>query len=375
MAAKSLDFSKAVPYHMGRFPPRKLDYEAILPALDKAATALARYSTRMDSLINSDLLLAPLRRQDAVSSSRMENTISTMEEIYQLEADSDDHDRFKEARNDDVETYLYTRALRLAQESMEDGQAIGEHLIRSAHEVLLSFGRGARKNPGSYKREQNFVGEERTGLIHYIPIAPEHLGPAMQELMAFVRDSPLRPLLRAAIAHVEFEALHPFEDGNGRIGRMLITLMLWQSGVISRPNFFVSGYFEQHKGEYIDRMRAVSSKDDWTGWIVFFLTAMQAQAETNLVTTEAIQALYLDMRDQFRNVLNSQYHDQALDYIFGHPVFRNDRFVETAGIPASTARIISRRLLAADLLREIRPSSGRRAALYAFDPLLEVVDI
>ncbi|WP_444451413.1 Fic family protein (plasmid) [Rhodobacter capsulatus] len=160
--------------------------------------------------------------------------------------------------------------------------------MRTAHQQLLSFGRGAPKHPGSYKTEQNYIGDERRGKIYYVPIAPEHLAPAMTELVRFMTESKLRPLIRIAVAHVEFEALHPFEDGNGRIGRMLITLMLWKLGILGQPNFFVSGYFEAHKDEYIERMRAVSAKRDWTGWVIFFLQAMHEQAYVNIRTADAI---------------------------------------------------------------------------------------
>jgi Fic family protein len=258
---------------------------------------------------------------------------------------------------------------------LAEGAPLSEHLIRTAHQQLLFAGRGAGKRPGSYKVEQNYIGDDRRGKIYYVPIAPEHLVPAMGELVRFMNESPMRPLIRTALTHVEFEALHPFEDGNGRIGRMLITLMLWKLGIISQPNFFVSGYFEAHKGEYIEKMRAVSADGDWSGWAVFFLQAMHAQATVNIQTADNIFALHSDMRERFREVLNSQFHDQALDFVFASPIFRNDRFVDRSGIPASSARSLSRRLVEAGLLRAIQPAAGRRAALYAFDPLLDLLKI
>ena len=377
MAAKSYDLSKAVYYHQGEFPPRRLDYEAILPALDDASASLARYDATLSAMVNSQLLLGPLRRQDAISSSRMEGTISTMEDLYRLEAEEslETPDPYTEARNDDAETFLYSRALRLAQNALNEGRPLSEHLIRSAHETLLAFGRGARKRPGQYKVDQNYIGDDRRDIIYYVPISPDHFGPAMEQLVAYIGRQDVRPLLRTAIAHVEFEALHPFDDGNGRIGRMLITLMLWRLGILSEPYFFVSGYFETNKDEYIARMHAVSAQGDWTGWVVFFLTALHEQARVNIDTATRIQGLYSQMRERFREVLNSQYHDRALDYIFAHPVFRNDRFVESSGIPASSARALSRRLVEAGLLRTLDSASGRRAALYAFDPLLKLVEV
>lgn len=377
MIINKYDLTDAVPYHLGEFPPTNLDYESLLGPLEEAASSLARYDAKMTGMVNSELFLAPLRRQDAVTSSRMEGTISTIEEVYRLEAEEEagSSDPYREARNDDVETFLYSRALRNAQQALAEGAPLGEHLIRTAHQQLLSFGRGASKRPGSYKVEQNYIGDERRGKIYYVPISPEQLAPAMSQLVQFINESGMRPLIRTAIAHVEFEALHPFEDGNGRIGRMLITLMLWKLGILHQPNFFVSGYFEAHKDEYVERMRLVSASKDWTGWIVFFLQAMHAQATVNIQTANSIFSLHSAMRERFREVLNSQFHDQALDFVFTSPVFRNDRFVERSGIPPSSARALSRRLVEAGLLRTLESSSGRRAALYAFDPLLGLLKV
>lgn len=377
MIINRYDLSDAAYYHTGEFPPARLDYERLLGPLEEAAAALARYDAKMSGLVNSELFLAPLRRQDAVSSSRMEGTISTIEELYRLEAEEDAGagDSYREARNDDIETFLYARALSNAQQALADGAPLNEHLIRTAHQQLLFIGRGAQKRPGTYKTEQNYIGDERRGKIYYVPISPEQLGPAMAALVRFINENQMRPLIRTALAHVEFEALHPFEDGNGRIGRMLITLMLWKLVIISQPNFFVSGYFEEHKNEYIEKMRGVSASGDWTGWVVFFLQAMREQATVNIRTADSIFALYNDMRERFREVLNSQFHDQVLDYVFASPVFRNDRFVGRSGIPAASARSLSRRLVEAGLLRTVEPAAGRRAALYSFDPLLDMLKI
>jgi len=377
MITKPFDLSDAITYHIGAFPPATLNYEVLLGPLEEAATSLARYDTKMSGMVNSELFLAPLRRQDAVTSSRMEGTISTIEELYRIEAEEDagSADPYREARNDDVETFLYSRAMRNAQQALAEGRPLGESLIRAAHQQLLSFGRGAHKRPGSYKVEQNYIGDNGRGKIYYVPISPGQLEPAMADLVHFMNESPMRPLIRTAIAHVEFEALHPFEDGNGRIGRMLITLMLWKLGVLSQPNFFVSGYFEAHKDEYIERMRAVSASGDWTGWVEFFLNALHEQASVNIRTADATIELYTTMRERFREELNSQFHDQALDFVFASPIFRNDRFVERSGIPASSARALSRRLVEAGLLRTIEPAAGRRAAMYAFDPLLNLLKV
>ncbi|MDO6676337.1 Fic family protein [Tenacibaculum sp. 1_MG-2023] len=175
--------------------------------------------------------------------------------------------------------------------------------------------------------------------------------------------------------HLEFEALHPFQDGNGRIGRMLITLLLWSSGTISEPHFYVSGYLEEHKDQYIDTMRNVSENDDWESWCIFFLNAIEKQAIRNLEIAESIKNLYEEMKHVFSDTLSSKWSVNALDYIFTNPIFRNNRFTSKSGIPGPTAARFTRMLLDKELLRTIEESSGRRPALYAFEPLLRLVRV
>ncbi len=378
---KGPDLSEAVSYHMGQFPPGSLNYQQILPFLHDAAANLGRYDQMIGSLANSALLLAPLRRQDAISSSRMEGTISNLETLYRLEAEIDPElaDPHNEARDADIEVYLYTRAMREMQNAIEQGQPISEHLVRAGHQRLLRFGRGARNRPGSYKVEQNYVGERARGghQIYFVPIAPEHLPAGMQNLFHYINSSPDVPLIKAALAHLEFEALHPFEDGNGRVGRMLITLMLWQSKVIRNPHFFVSGYFETHKAEYIERMRAASSDGKWTEWVCFFLHALSEQAKYNIETAELMTGLYKDMMERFRQTLSNQWHHKALDFVFSKPVFSNKHWVSRAEemqVANSSARLITRKLVEAGLLRELVSASGRRPALLIFDPLMELLE-
>ena len=139
---------------------------------------------------------------------------------------------------------------------MQDGQPLSESLIKRAHETLLSSGRGASKSPGLYKSEQNYIGDDRKKKVYFTPISPEQLGPSMERLIAFINGEEYLALIATALAHVEFEALHPFKDGNGRIGRMLITLSLWNKRVISQPHFYVSGYLEEQKEQYIEAYAA-----------------------------------------------------------------------------------------------------------------------
>ena len=276
-------------------------------------------------------------------------------------------------RSETVEVFLYAQAMRQAQRAMEDGAALSPWLARMAHGKLLAFGRGADLSPGQFKTEQTYIIDRIRRKVLFVPIRPEQLQDGLDRLFSFMAEEREQILIRTALAHLEFEALHPFKDGNGRIGRMLITLMLWHQRVISAPHFYVSSYFERHKDEYIDRMRAVSADDQWTEWTAFFLEALRDRADHSLALADRIAALYEDMKDRFRETLSSQWSTAALDFLFARPAFRGNVFARESGIPPSTATRFPRALAEAGLLRILRPAAGRRAALYSFEPLLEVV--
>lgn len=371
------DFSNATHYHSGQFPPKTLDYAILARPLSQAVAAIGRYDGMLRSLRNSDVLLGPLRRQEAVVSSRIEGTVATLDEVLQLEAASESDGETSEDtsvhRQEVAEVLSYSRALTYAQREMNEGLPISSRLIREAHGRLLFFGRGADKQPGHFKTDQNYVVDRAARKVLFVPIPANELEDGIARLERFIHDEEQEPVLQTAITHVEFEALHPFKDGNGRVGRMLIPLMLWDKKLISAPHFYISSSLEQNREEYIERMRRVSQDNDWTGWCLFFLQALEAQALHNLQTAERINALYEEMKVELRSVLASQWSVVALDFLFTRPVFRNNIFTLRSGIPAPTARRFSRLLLEGGLLNEVEAASGRRPATYAFEPLLKIV--
>ncbi|RLA82790.1 MAG: Fic family protein [Epsilonproteobacteria bacterium] len=369
-----LNLENAVSYHSNQFPPEDLDYKLLMNQTLKATDAIARFDQMLKNMHNSEILLAPLRNQEAVISSRMEGTISTMDEILKYEADYNE-EATSSARSDIIETILYQRALKSAQQAIESGKPLSQGLMKSAHKQLLSFGRGASKKPGEYKSEQNYLAGKIKRNILFIPISPEELQDGIDKLFKYINESDDPILIKTSIAHIEFEALHPFEDGNGRIGRMLITLMLWSAGVISQPHFYISGYLEEHKDSYIDAMRNVSENNSWTQWCIFFLKAVEEQSIRNLEIAESIKSLYEEMKVEFTDVLSSKYSLSALDYIFTNPIFRNNNFTKKSAIPNATASRFTRLLLEKELLVLVEGSSGSRAALYAFEPLIKLVRV
>jgi Fic family protein len=372
------DFSEAVEYHYGKFPPKKLNYERLVALLTAATSALARYDAKLEKLHNKELLLAPLRNAEAVVTSRIEGTIATLDEILKIQADVDDDnpDDLANYRQEAIEVYSYTRAVKHAQAMLNNGLPISSRLIRETHSRLLFFGRGADKTPGDFKKDQNYVVDKRNRKILFVPASVEYLEKTgMTALETYINEPSIEPLIQTAIMHVEFEGLHPFKDGNGRLGRMLVPLNLWQRDIIHAPHLYVSSAIEERRDEYVDRLREVSGQDAWDEWVIFFLEILKRQAELNMSITDRISELYDSMAAAFREHLRSQWAHVALDYVFTRPVFRNSAFTASAGIPAQTAHRMSKVLTENNILTQVEPASGRRAALLAFQPILEIVRI
>lgn len=381
----NLKLDDAVRYHYDKFPPNSLNFEYFINSLVKATDAIARYDQMLKNMHNSEIFLAPLRTQEAVISSRMEGTVSTIDEILKYEADKYEADKYEadydneigslNVRSEVIETILYRSALKQAQKALENGYPLSQSLVKTIHQKLLSFGRGASKSPGQFKNEQNYVVDKIITNVLFVPISPNQLQDGLDKLFSYIEKSEHPALVKTALTHIEFEALHPFKDGNGRIGRMLITLMLWSSGTISEPHFYISRYLEDNKNLYIDAMRNVSQNNEWEEWCQFFLKAVEEQAITNLAIAENIKNLYEDMKITFSDLLASKWSINTLDFVFTNPIFRNNKFTTYSGIPPASAARFTRILLENNLLTTLEDASGRRAALYSFEPLLKLVRV
>ncbi|MDC2825667.1 Fic family protein [Rodentibacter pneumotropicus] len=371
----SLNFTEAVYYPEDTFPPKDIDLTKVLSALLGATNAIARYDQMLKNMHNSEILLAPLRNQEAVISSRMEGTVSTMDEILQYEADYPEDEYSSEVRTDIIETLLYQRTLKNAQKAMEEGYPLSKSLLKTMHQQLLSFGRGANKSPGQFKKEQNYIADTITRKILFVPISPEKLESGLDRLFEYINQNPDPVLLKTAITHLEFEALHPFQDGNGRIGRMLITLMLWKTHTLSAPHFYISGYLEENKNRYIDLMRSVSQAGNWNEWAIFFLNAIEYQSEKNLQIAENIRQLYEQMKTEFSEILSSKHSLAVLDFVFTFPVFRNSKLSEETGISTASANRFTKALQNKGILTLTEEASGRKSARYTFEHLMNLVRV
>jgi Fic family protein len=293
-----------------------------------------------------------------------------MEEVLEFEAGQE---ASSPERRDDILEIRNYRAAMLHSEQLLASVPLSQRVIREAHRVLLDGVRGRNKSPGEYRRIPNWIGPPGCTIeeAHFAPIGAEKLADAMSAWERYAHSDPPDRLVQLAILHAEFEALHPFLDGNGRLGRMLVPLIMWQAGLVQRPMFYISAYFEARRDSYYERLLAVSRDDDWTGWCRFFLEALQAQAEDNLARSRAILGLYESMKRRVAESTRSQYAIHALDWIFQRPVFRSTDFVAEAGIPAPTAKRLLGVLRKERVLKTLAGGRGSRAARLAFPELLE----
>ena len=360
-------------YHHGRFPPAALDWPRLIPLLGPAAAAVARYDGMLAAVPNPGVLLSPLTTQEAVLSSRIEGTEATMGEVLEFEAG---REAASPERREDIQEVLNYRAAMREAERLLATLPISQRVVLGAHKVLLAGVRGQSKAPGEYRRIPNWIGPPgcTSETARFVPIGADKLPDAMSAWERYAHDDAPDRLVQLAILHAEFEALHPFLDGNGRLGRMLVPLFLWQSGLIRQPMFYISAYFEARRDAYYDGLLAVSRDDDWTGWCRFFLEAIRSQAEDNLTKAQGILALYDEMKRRVPEMTRSQYAIRALDWIFERPIFRTSDFMEAAGIPRPTARRILSVMQEGDVLRVLAASGGRRAGVLAFPALLNIAE-
>ena len=362
-------------YHQGAFPPRELDLAALFPLVGPANAAVARYEGVLAGVPNPNILLSPLTAREAVLSSKIEGTQVTLGEVLEFEAQGDLLDESTPKKADAREVLNYRAALNEGTRLME-ALPLSQRLIRETHRVLMDGVRGRNKSPGEYRRIPNWIGPEGCTIeqARFVPCGADDLENAMAAWEAYIHaDAPDR-LVQLAIVHAEFEALHPFLDGNGRLGRLIIPLFLFSHGLLSRPNFYLSEYLEANRDEYYDRLLAVSRDGDWTGWVVFFLRGMIAQADVNTRKAQAILRLHEEKRDWVVEATHSQYAVRALDWIFQRPIFQTPDFIASAQIPAPTARTIIRALRENGMLRELLPAGGRTPAVYAFSELLNIAE-
>lgn len=365
--------SGPVKYHTGKFPPVEIDWSRLVPLIGPANAALARYDGLLSAIPNAAILLSPLTTQEAVLSSRIEGTQATMGEVLEYEAGKEAVDPAKEA--DIHEVLNYRKGMREAVEALDKLPLCGRVIMR-AHATLLSGVRGHDKARGKYRPIQNYIGKPGRPIeeARFVPIAPEKVADAMSRWEKYLHSDQPDALVQLAVVHAEFESLHPFLDGNGRVGRMLVPLFLFERKLLHTPMFYLSEYLERHRQEYYDRLLAVSDNGDWTGWCEFFLAAMTEQAGKNEQKARQILDLYEAKKVQVVDATHSQHSMAALDFLFDQPIFNSSDFIKGSGVADRSARRILSQLVDCGLLRTMREAKGARSAVFAFAELLNIAE-
>ena len=254
------------PYLPSCLPIPNLDVSNIISAIGSANAALARYDGALLALVNPAVMLSPLSSQEAVLSSKIEGTQATVEEVLGHEAGEE----FDQNKQHDIQEILnYRKAMILGTETLsanaDQPLPLRLNLIRSLHQLLMNSVRGQDKTPGEFRKDQNWIGpygctiEQAT----FVPPSPLQLFDHLQAWESYMSEEDIDPIVQTAIVHAQFELLHPFKDGNGRIGRLLIPLFMYSKKILSSPMFYLSAYLESHREEYYARLRAISDQGDW----------------------------------------------------------------------------------------------------------------
>lgn len=352
-----------------------MDWPALLPLIGRAQRAIAGYEGVLYGVPNPHILFSPLSTQEAVLSSRIEGTQSSLSEVLALEANGGVGGKSSAERADAREVLNCRLALLQATDLMERLPLSGR-LMRRAHSVLMHGVRGRAADPGEYRRIQNWIGppgsSQETATLLTCP-APEIAG-AMAALERYLHDDAPDALVQLAVVHAWFEAVHPFLDGNGRLGRLMVPLFLVSKGLLSQPNFYLSEFLERHRADYYRNLLGAQSEGNWSPWLRFFLTALEKQAIANAARARRILDLYRERKEWIARNARSRHAVRALDRMFDHPVFRASGFAAGAGIPKPTARRILRLLRDEGVLQEVVPARGRRAAILQFGELIEIAE-
>ena len=289
-----------VPKPLPPLPPLDLSSE-LREEIDRAHLALGRLDSVSTLLSDKTLFLYAYVRKEAVLSSQIEGTQSSLSDLLLFEINEAPGVPLDDVR----EVSSYVRALehgigRIRRKELP----LSNRLLCEIHRVLLEKGRGSEKSPGEFRRSQNWIGGTRPGNAAFVPPPPDRVAGCMSELEKFLHDRPLRtsPLLKAALAHVQFETIHPFLDGNGRLGRLLITLTLCAESVLRDPLLYLSVFFKTHHEAYYDLLQRVRTEGDWETWIEFFVRGTRETAEQAVSAAHKLDTLFREDRDRVRTL-------------------------------------------------------------------------
>lgn len=359
-----------IPASLPPNPPVRMSAE-LTRCLSDADRALGRVDGVASILPNPDLFVAMYVKHEAVFSSQIEGTQSTLEDVLEYEVNPKG-----EARPKDVEEVVnYVRAMNYGLRRLSE-IPLSLRLLREIHAELLKGVRGSERTPGEFRRSQNWVGPANCVLkdAEFVPPPPHEMHAALDNLEKFLHDrSSLPVLIHCGLAHAQFETIHPFLDGNGRIGRLLITLLLCEQEVLQRPLLYLSYYLKAHRAQYYDRLMAIRNDGDWEGWLKFFLRGVYEVSRTATETARAI----LELRERHREIITQHLPGSTnglkmLDYLFEHPLLSTRMAQEALGCAYGTAGSIIQEFEKLEILQEI--TGQQRNRLYRYEPYVSLFD-
>jgi Fic family protein len=377
------------PHRAGRYVRQTAEYSAFVPAplppnprlemdaelarlLSEADLALGRLDGASMMLPNADLFVAMYVRREAVLSSQIEGTQASLTDVLQFEAGGDGGET--ERLLDVEEVVNYVRAMNYGLRRLAD-LPLSLRLVREIHGELMRGVRGEESTPGEFRRSQNWIGPSGSTLrdARFVPPPPHELLRVLGEWETFLHARSEPVLVTASLAHAQFETIHPFLDGNGRVGRLLITLLLYERGVLARPLLYLSLHLKRNQTEYYDRLQAVRKKGDWEGWVKFFLEGVRASADESTETTRRI----LTLREEDRARLAGEGKAsgnllRALDHLFARPVTTPQLLASALAVRYATANNLVGRLVDTGVLAEM--TGYRRNRRFAYRKYLDMFE-
>jgi len=330
---------------------------------EQALLACGRLDAVTTLLPEPDRFLYAYVRREALLSSQIEGTQSSLSDLLLFELDDVPGVPF----DDVVEVSNYIAALEHGLQRLQSGFPLSNRLLRETHARLLAHGRGADKQPGEFRRSQNWLGGTRPGNAAFVPPPGQQVADCMSDLEHFLHDEdlPFSALIKAALAHVQFETIHPFVDGNGRIGRLLIALLLHQAGVLRQPLLYLSLYFKQHRAEYYRLLDATRRDGDWEAWIDFFLEGVQTTASGAVDTAHRLVELFRDDAERIRGLGRAAANAlRVFDALRARPVATINDLADRAGVSYPTAARAVTALQKLDIVHEITGRSRDRVFAY-----------
>ena len=361
-------YNAYVPPKLPPDPP--LDMKDLYPLLDRANTALGRLDGMSMVLPDPSLFLYMYVRKEAVLSSQIEGTQSSLSDLLLFESDEAPGVPMDDVR----EVSCYVAAMNYGLERLKE-LPLSLRLMREIHAKLMNNARGGHKRPGEFRTSQNWIGGSRPGNARFVPPPPERLMETLDAFEKFLHDDTIKlpALIKAALAHVQFETIHPFLDGNGRLGRLLITFILCIEGVLKEPLLYLSLYLKANRQAYYDHLQSVRTTGDWEDWVKFFLTGVAETANQAAETAQGIVALFAKDHAAITGSKKSTVTVLAIHaYLQRHPVANTTRIKEACAVSLPT---VLRALATLESLGIIKETTGKeRHKIFVYQAYLDILN-